>query len=129
MTETATRNIVGLPITWITVKDLKKALDFYVNVVGLEIVEKHWEFRWAELKGPEGGRLGIAQEGPLNPFEAGNGAVMIIQVLDIEKAYADVKKREDLTFICDIKDYPGHARLFDIRDSDGNLMQFVEKLD
>ena len=44
MTQTATKNIVGLPITWITVKDLKKALDFYVNVVGLEIVEKHWEF-------------------------------------------------------------------------------------
>ena len=95
----------------------------------LKLSKSIGNFRWAELKGPEGGRLGIAQEGPLNPFEAGNGAVMIIQVLDIEKAYADVKKRDDLTFICDIKDYPGHARLFDIRDSDGNIMQFVEKID
>ena len=49
-------------LVWIVVNDLKKAIEFYTETVGLKLMEQNDQFGWAELEGHNGGaRLGIAQ--------------------------------------------------------------------
>jgi predicted enzyme related to lactoylglutathione lyase len=65
----------SLDLAWIVVKDLKKAVKFYTETVGLKLLELHEEFGWAELQGPDGGaRLGIGVENDKDPIKAGTNA-------------------------------------------------------
>jgi predicted enzyme related to lactoylglutathione lyase len=115
-----------MELSWVAVSDLDKAVDFYTNVVGLEIKEKHDLFGWAELQGKDGGaRLGLAQmeDQDLKP---GSNAVVTLTVPDIEAARADLEAK-GCTLIGEIQDIPTICRLQMIADKDGNLMQLYQR--
>lgn len=118
----------SIELAWIIVKDLKEAVKFYTEVVGLKLFEMNEEYHWAELEGQDGGtKLGIAQmeEGALKP---GCNAIVTFSVADIEKTMKEVQSKGA---ICEggIQDVPGHVRMLTVIDQSGNRFQFVQKLE
>ncbi|HEV8051813.1 MAG TPA: VOC family protein [Parachlamydiaceae bacterium] len=117
----------GIFLSWIVVKDVPKAIQFYTEVAGLKLKEYHKEFGWAELSGPSGCLLGIAQENAEESVKAGGNAVITITVDDIETAKTHfAEKGADL--IGETLEIPGHVKLQTFVDVDGNTLQLVENL-
>src|SRR5436853_363159 len=87
----------SIGLAWIVVKDFKKAVKFYTEVVGLKVAEMNEEWGWAELEGREGEgmRLGIAQqrEKGQDPVAPGQNAVVTFTVDDLEKAVKHLQKQ------------------------------------
>ena len=121
----------SIGLAWIVVKDIKKAVKFYTDVLGLNLIEMNEEFGWAELEGREGKgmRLGIAkqsQECP-SPINPGQNAVVTFTVDNIDKAIKDMHK-QGTSFIGEVQVVPGHVKLQTGKDAEGNIFQLVEVL-
>lgn len=117
----------GIFLSWIVVKDIKEAIDFYTTVVGLELKEYHEEYCWAELSGPGGSILGIGEESSESPIKAGVNAIVTVSVADIESAKAHFIKN-GATLVGDTIEIPHHVKMQTFVDTDGNTMQIVQKL-
>lgn len=115
-------------MVWIVVKDLKQAVKFYIDTVGLKLMEQHEEFGWAELQGhEEGARLGLAQANMENNIKPGQNAVVTFTVENLEKAIDDLKKK-GCKCLGDVQEVPGHVKLQLAIDNDGNHFQLVQLL-
>lgn len=118
----------SMNLAWIVVNDVKKAVQFYTEVVGLKLMEFNEHYGWAELEGTEGGaRLGIGQcqiksEEDVQP---GQNAVLTFTVSDIENAVAELTKK-GAKLIGPIQEIPGHVKMQTVTDTDGNRFQLVE---
>ncbi|MDE3055513.1 MAG: VOC family protein [Verrucomicrobiota bacterium] len=115
-------------LSWIVVKDLKAAVKYYTEVVGLKLLESSEEYGWAELGGYErGSRLGIAMANPREKVAPGQNAVVTFTVADVEKAKAEMvakgAKPEG-----DIQEVPGHVKMQTLIDQDGNRFQICQHL-
>lgn len=122
-----TSNIVGNTLSWIVVKDFKSAIRFYTEVLGFSIQSETPEYGWAELSGPEGAIVALAQENPSAPYKAGINAIITITVKDINTARralfdAGTKLHGE------IEEIPGHVKMQTFEDADGNILQLAEKL-
>lgn len=115
-------------LAWIVVKNIKAAIRYYTEVVGLKLMEFNEQYGWAELEGHEGGsRLGIAQENPKEAISAGQNAVVTFTVGSVDKAKADmVKKGAKLDG--ETIEIPGHVKMQTVIDQDGNRFQICELL-
>lgn len=121
-------NVKKIEMTWIVVKDVKAAVKFYTEVVGLKLMEFHEEYGWAELQGFEGGsRLGIAQESSEEQVKAGQNAVVTFTVGNLEQAKAEMVKK-GAKCAGDIIEIPGHVKMQTVIDRDGNRFQVCESL-
>jgi predicted enzyme related to lactoylglutathione lyase len=118
---------LGIQLSWMTVKDLKKSISFYTEIAGFKLLEHSPEFGWAELKGPEGSRLGLCQETQENPIQAGSNTITCITVDNIHAA-CDLFIKKGITLIGEIMEVPGHVKIQTFKDSDGNTLQLVEKI-
>lgn len=117
-------------LAWIVVKDLKKAVQFYTETVGLKLMNMSEEWGWAELQGYEGGAsLGIAQIKPgiEEAISAGQNAVPTFTFESLDQARAHVQKAGGC-FKGDIQEVPGHVKMQTMVDPDGNHFQIIEKL-
>lgn len=119
--------VKGILLNWIVVKDIEAAIKFYTEVVGLTLHTYEKKFGWAELSGPEGMRLGIAQENPMQDTKAGTNAVTTITVDDIQKACEEFKKK-GVKLVGQILEVPGQVKLQSFVDKDGNHLQLVEQI-
>ena len=119
--------VKGNLLSWIVVKDIKAAIKFYTEVVGLTLLNESPEHGWAELSGPEGASLGIAQECSEMGTKAGSNAVMSIAVEDLDVA-CDFYRKKGAKLVGEIVEVPGHVRMQTFLDFDGNMMQIVQKL-
>jgi predicted enzyme related to lactoylglutathione lyase len=119
--------VKGIKLVWIVVKDLEKAIAFYTDIVGLTLSTVSKEYGWAELSGPEGTILGIVQENKDHNAKSGINAVITLTVDDIEASKRDFIKRGGKA-IGDIQVVPGHVKLQDIVDPDGNMLQLAQEL-
>ena len=120
--------IQSIDLAWIVVNDLKSAVKFYTEVVGLKLDELHEQFGWAELSGHDGGaRLGIAQKNDQDPIQPGQNAVVTLKVADIKQAIANLSKK-NVKMIGDVLEIPGQVKLQTAIDQDGNHFQLVEVL-
>src|SRR5258708_34961619 len=87
-------HVDSMELVWIVVKDLKQAITFYTETVGLKLMEHDEKFGWAELQGHNGGaRLGIAQLQEDDGQQAGQNAVITFTVKNLEKAKDELEKR------------------------------------
>lgn len=113
-------------LCWIVVKDIKAAIRFYTETVGLKLMEFNEHYGWAELEGYAGGaRLGIAQENPQENVRAGQNAVVTFTVANLEKAKAELVKKGS-TCIGEVQEVPGHVKMQTVTDPDGNTFQLCE---
>ncbi len=115
-------------LSWIVVKDIKAAVKYYTDVVGLKLMEFNEQYGWAELEGHEGGtRLGIAQANPQEKISAGQNAVITFTVENLEKAKSEMIKK-GAKQEGDIIEVPGHIKMQTMIDGDGNRFQMCEVL-
>lgn len=119
--------ILGIFLNWIVVENLDKAVQFYTEIVGLKLNSLCKDYGWAELSGPEGGRLGIAVQNPKENIKAGTNAVLTITIDDIQKG-RDELKNKGVRLLGEIMEIPGEVKLQTFLDIDGNMAQLVEKL-
>ena len=119
--------VEGIKLTWIVVKDIQSAIKFYTEVVGLTLHKHHAEFGWAELSGPDGSRLGLAQENDEMDIKAGMNAITAISVEDIDSARSSFLK-QGAKLIGEIVEVPGHVKMQTFEDADGNTLQIVQQL-
>lgn len=121
--------VKSIDLIWIVVKDLKKAIQFYTETMGLKLLEMHEEYGWAELQGygEEGAMLGIAQTRNEVEMKSGQNAFITFTVENIEQAKKDLEKK-GAKFIGNIETVPGHVMLQMGSDHDGNHFQLVQKL-
>jgi predicted enzyme related to lactoylglutathione lyase len=123
-------NLKSMNLAWIVVNDLKKAVKFYTETVGLKLNTLDEQFGWAELEGNDGGaRIGIAQMKPNSEdgVEPGQNAILTFTVLNLEEAIADLLKKS-VKLLGDIQVVPGHVKLQMVADVDGNRFQLVETI-
>lgn len=117
-----------IQLSWIVVTDLKAAIKFYEDVVGLKLTQNSEEFGWAEMSGQEGGALlGIAQSNAEEEVKPGQNAIVTFTVENIDIAKADMAKK-GAQFIGNIIEIPGHVKMQTFNDKDGNRFQIVEML-
>ena len=120
--------VKSMDLSWVVVHDLKKAIKFYTEIVGLKLVETSEEFGWAELQGHEGGsRLGLAQMQPESEIKPGENACVTLTVDNLGQAIESVRGH-GVHCLGDIIEVPGHVKMQMISDQDGNLFQLVEML-
>ncbi len=123
-------NLKSMNLAWIVVNDLKKAVKFYTETVGLKLNTLDEQFGWAELEGNDGGaRIGIAQMQPNSEdgVQPGQNAILTFTVLNLEEAIADLLKKS-AKLLGDIQVVPGHVKLQMVADVDGNRFQLVETI-
>lgn len=121
--------IKSIELGWIVVKDLQKAIDFYVNVLGFELTTHAPEYNWAEVKAPASDfviGIGAPSENDAT-MKPGSNMVPTFTTENIEMAITQLKK-EGVTFAGDIIEVPGHVKMISMFDVDGNHMQLVQKL-
>lgn len=119
--------IESIDLVWITVKNVKEAVKFYTDVIGLQLMEMSEEWGWAELQGKNGARLGIGQSNDKNPINAGDNGIITFTVKDLDHAKASMMKK-GAHCIGDIEEVPGHVRMQMVQDPSGNRFQLVQKL-
>lgn len=119
--------VAQVGLSWIVVKDIKAAIQYYTETVGLKLVELNEQYGWAELQGHDGGPLlGIAQE---NEYEkAGKNGVLTFTVATLESAIASMQKK-GANLEGDLIEVPGHVKMQTMIDPDGNRFQLCEKLE
>lgn len=120
--------VQGIQMTWIVVADVAAAIKFYTEVAGLTLHEWNKEYGWAELSGPIGSRLGIAQYNPeCQEHKPGTNAVFMITVDDIGIACDELKKKE-ARLVGDVVEVPGEVKMQTVCDIDGNTFQVCQLL-
>ncbi len=119
----------GMHLSWIVVTDIKAAIKFYKEVVGLELAEYHEQYGWAELTagGEDGMRLGIAQHCQEKGMKAGANAIVTVTVDDIASAREDLQKK-GACLIGEVVEVPGEVKMQTFCDSDGNTLQICQLL-
>jgi predicted enzyme related to lactoylglutathione lyase len=117
----------GMFLSWVVVKDFDAAVKFYTDVIGFKLLQLSPEYGWAELAGPEGSRLGIAQQNPQDNIQAGSNAVTTISVDDIQASKEELQKR-GVRLMGETIEVPGHVKMQSFIDQDGNMLQLVEEL-
>jgi predicted enzyme related to lactoylglutathione lyase len=121
-------SIQSMDLAWIVVKDLKTAVTFYTDVVGLKVDVLEEQYGWAELVAQNGKmRLGIAQKNEHSDMEAGTNAVITLTVKNIEESKKDLLNK-GAQLIGDIIEVPGNVKMQTLADKDGNRLQIVEIL-
>ena len=120
--------IKGFHLAWIVVKDIKKAIKYYTETLGLKISSFDENFGWAELVGHEGGALiGIAQVSGNEEIKPGENAVITLSVADIHQARKELLDK-GATLEGDVMEIPGVVKLQSVKDLDGNHLQLVETI-
>ncbi len=122
--------VQSLGLAWIVVDDLKKAVEFYTQVIGLQLMEMHEGYGWAELEGQNGGaRLGIAQKCLKDEEgnEPGQNAVITLTVENLESALKKLIEK-GAQLIGGIQEVPGHVKMQTVKDLDNNRFQLVQVL-
>jgi catechol 2,3-dioxygenase-like lactoylglutathione lyase family enzyme len=103
------------------VADMDRAVDFYQDTLGLELIRRNGE-SWASF-GVPGGTLALhgAVEGRMPPV---GGAAVVFDVADLDAA-KDTLGARGVAFDHE-GEVAGYARFASFRDPDGNTLQLIE---
>lgn len=105
--------------------DLDRAIEWYKNTLGFELLYRVDEIGWCELRTPVNDvSLGISQVE--NPMVKG-GATLVFGVKDIDAARKDVESK-GVMFDGDTMTIEGMVRLAVFYDADGNKLMFSQSL-
>ncbi|QEE17077.1 VOC family protein [Promethearchaeum syntrophicum] len=107
------------------VADFDRAKKFYREIFNFEITfDAGKDIGWCELELPvKGIKLGLSSND--NKKIKQGSTTMGINVEDIEKTKKYLESKE--VYTTDIRDLPDLVSLFDMKDSEGNLIQILGK--
>ncbi len=121
--------VKSMQLCWIVVANLKQAIKFYTEVLGLKLLSSTEELGWAELQGKDGeGLIGLAQANDHYAIKPGSNAVITFTVEDMEQARLEMQAK-GLKLIGEVTEVPGHVKMQDCVDADNNFFQLVQALD
>lgn len=107
--------IEGIAATWLPVTDMDKAVAFYRDDLGLEVVDH--DGQWSEVTAGDQ-RIGLnSAESP----SGDGGAVIAFGVDDIEATVASLKDK-GVEFTGELSEHPW-GRIAPFKDPDGNDLQ------
>ena len=120
--------IKGTQLSWITVSDIKKAKNFFADILGLDILESNEECGWLEIGGEEGARIGIGQANPqCGDFTPGQNAIITLSVDNLDEVMEKLKAK-GVNFVGEVQVVPEVVKMALFLDLDGNKFQLVEDL-
>lgn len=107
------------------VHNLDRAIHFYKDVMGFDLVLRNDELRWAKIStGIPGVIIGLGEGEDV----LGSGTVSLnIGVVDIKAARKKLEKR-GVQFRADTITIPNVVKLSDLIDPDGNKIRLAQKL-
>lgn len=115
----------GLTVS-LGVKDLKKSLAWYSDVLGFEIIYHLDEMGWAEMRSPvEKVNIGLSQVEKVEPN--GSGATPVFGVNDIAKSKNFLESKR-VRFDGDIYQVKEMVKLLTFYDLDGNSLMLYQDL-
>lgn len=109
------------------VRDVGRAIEWYRDVLGFQVLHHVPEAGWAELQTPvENVRVGLtAVESMPAP---GGGAVLTFGVDDVDAARARLEQRGDVRFDGETCTIEAWVRLATLYDPDGNVLMLYQDL-
>ncbi|MNK51258.1 Bleomycin resistance protein [compost metagenome] len=116
--------INGLDNIYYFVTDMKKAVEFYRDILGLSVIDQ--DDHWASIS-LNGARLGLhkANSGEFSKSsEKRAGATVTLNVSDIDQAYAHYKSK-GVRFLGAVSKNPWGSHV-SFSDPDGNLLDIRE---
>jgi catechol 2,3-dioxygenase-like lactoylglutathione lyase family enzyme len=113
--------IERLDLVFYWVSDMERAVAFYRDVLGLELLRQD-SATWAEFDAG-GRRFALHLAGDGQPVRAG-GATAVFAVGDLDRAMAELSSR-GITSVHE-GDVEGYARFASFLDPDGNTIQLIE---
>jgi predicted enzyme related to lactoylglutathione lyase len=109
----------------LSVSDLGKALTWYGDVLGFEVIYKLDEMGWAEMTTPtKNVMLGLSQ---VEKVETAGGATVVFGVVDIDQARGQLEAA-DVRFDGETMTIPDMVRLATFFDPDGNKFMLAQDL-
>src|ERR1700687_1468212 len=116
----------AMELSWVVVDDLKEAIQFYTEVLGLKLMEFNEHYGWAELQGKDGGaRLGIGKKHEDFELNVGANAVVTFTVDNIETAIGSLQK--GARCVGPIQEIPGQVKM-QMFEYQGNHFQLCEMI-
>lgn len=107
------------------VAEVGRAIDWYREVLGFDVIHHVPEAGWAELRSPVANvRVGLTAVEELPP--PGGGAVLTFGVRDLDATRAQLEARGDVRFDGETCTIPGWVRLATLYDPDGNTLMLYE---
>jgi predicted enzyme related to lactoylglutathione lyase len=107
--------IQGISAIWLPVTDMQRAVAFYRDSLGLDVLEHGGD--WSEVTAGDQ-RIGLnASESP-----AGQGGAVIAFAVDDIDATVDQLKGQGVTFSGELSDHPW-GQIAPFKDPDGNDLQ------
>jgi predicted enzyme related to lactoylglutathione lyase len=111
----------GVSVVWLPVTDIGRAVGFYSDTLGLEVLDQ--QERWAELEA-NGLRIGLNARDDETPSGEG-GAVLAFQPEGELEGAVDELSGKGVEFAGGISEHPW-GRLASFKDPDGNDLQLYE---
>lgn len=113
-------------LVWITVSDLQKAKDFYVNVMGFKVHKEIIPAQWLEVTCGDS-ILALYQPLPDDVQVPGQNGVITFAVDNLEVAKKTLEQ-QGVTFIEDTPGVPGVFKIATYVDADNNKFQLYERI-
>lgn len=107
------------------VRDLDKAIAWYRDVLGFQLLYKLDEMAWAEMASPVA-RVNVGL-GAADTVETAGGATLTWGVKDIDRARADLEKQR-VKFDGDTMTIEGMVKLATFFDPDGNKFMLFQDI-
>jgi predicted enzyme related to lactoylglutathione lyase len=108
----------------VNVADFERAIAWYREAFGFELIYKLDDWKWCELSTPiDGVHIGLGQ----TDDETRGGMQPTFQVADIEAAKAHLESL-GAVFDGDIHEVEGMVKLASFKDPDGNALGLAERL-
>ena len=108
----------------INVSDFERAIDWYSEAFGFELIYKLDDWKWCELRTPIAGvNVGLGQ----TEDDTHGGMSATFVVADIEAAKAHIESL-GVVFDDDIHEVAGMVKLAFFRDPDGNALGIAEHI-
>ena len=112
----------GIDHVYYWVRDMDRAVAFYRDVLGLELLVRHGD-DWAEL---DGGPVRLALHGTEEDAPGSGTVVFRVDDLDSERWRLE---QAGVSFDEHVGEVDGRLRFATCRDPDGNPVQLIEHLD
>ena len=111
----------GVSVVWLPVTDMKRAVKFYSDTLGMSVEMQ--EDEWAELTA-DGLKIGLNGREEETPSGEGGAVLALRPAAGIDSAVSDLKGK-GVEFTDDISDHPW-GRVATFHDPDGNSLQLYE---
>jgi len=116
----------NIRLTWVTVSDLKRAKDFYVNVMGFTLHKEIIPAQWLELKCGDS-ILAIYQPLPNDVQKPGQNGIITFTVDNLEVTKKALEA-EGVIFVEETPGVPGVFKIATYLDADNNKFQLYERI-